>query len=101
MRDIFDQDKSLSLGVIRQAAGIFNLLLAGLAVLVVLRGLGRLFTGHFISAFVEILGAFACLGFLFLVVRLLTELLAALHRLNDRLTVLGDDLRAVRSAEED
>nr|WP_321439364.1 hypothetical protein [uncultured Hyphomonas sp.] len=101
MRDIFDQDKSLSLGVIRQAAGIFNLLLAALGVLAVLRGLGRFFTGHFISACVEVLGAAVLLAFLFLVVRLLTELLAAMHRLNDRLTVLGDDLRAVRSAEED
>jgi hypothetical protein len=101
MRDIFDQDKSLSLGVIRQAAGIFNLLLAALVLLAVLRGLGRLFTGHFIGAFVETLGAFAVLGFLFLVVRLLTELLAALHRLNDRLTILGDDLRSIRNAEED
>ena len=101
MRDIFDQDKSLSLGVIRQVAGIFNLLLAALGVLAVLRGLGRFFTGHFISACVEVLGAAVFLAFLFLVVRLLTELLAAMHRLNDRLTVLGDDLRAVRDSEED
>ena len=101
MREIFDQDKSLSLGVIRQAAGIFNLLLAAAGLLAILRGLGRLFTGHFIGAFVETLGIFVCLGFLFLVVRLLTELLAAMHRLNDRLTVLGDDLRSVRSAEKD
>lgn len=101
MRDIFDQDKSLSLGVIRQVAGIFNLLLATLGVVAVLRGLGRFFTGHFISACVEVLGAAVFLAFLFLVVRLLTELLAAMHRLNDRLTVLGDDLRAVRDAEED
>ena len=101
MRDIFDQDKSLSLGVIRQAAGVFNLLLAALVLLAVLRGLGLLFTGHFVGAFLETLGAFAVLGFMFLIVRLLTELLAALHRLNDRLTILGDDLRSVRKADED
>ena len=100
MRDIFDQDKALSLGVVRQAAGVFNLLLAAAALLAILRGLGRLFTGHFLGAFVETLGAFVALGFLFLVVRLLTELLAAAHRLNDRLTVLGDDLRSVRNSDE-
>jgi len=100
MRDIFDQDKALSLGVVRQAVGVFNLLLAATALLTVLRGLGRLFTGHFLGAFVETLGAFVVLGFLFLVVRLLTELLAASHRMNDRLTVLGDDLRSVRTTDE-
>lgn len=101
MRDVFDQDKSLSLGAMRQAAGVFNLLLAAVAFLAVLKGLGRLFTGHIFGAFIEILGAFVVLGFLFLVVRLLTELVAAQHRLNDRLTVLGDDLRSQRDAEKD
>ena len=89
MRDIFDQDKSLSLGVIRQAAGIFNLLLAALGVLAVLRGLGRFFTGHFISACVEVLGAAVFLAFLFLVVRLLTELLAGRTLLTHLLTDLA------------
>ena len=83
MRDIFDQDKSLNLGAVRQAASAFSFLLAAAAVLAILRGLGRLFTGHILGAFVETLGAFVFLGFLFLVVRLLTELLAAQHRLND------------------
>lgn len=101
MRDVFDQDKSLSLGSMRQAAGAFSLLLAAMAFLAILRGLGRLFTGHILGAFVETLGAFVVLGFLFLVVRLLTELVAAHHRLNDRLTVLGDDLRSQRGAEKD
>ena len=101
MRDIFDQDKSLSLGAVRQAAMVFNLLLAAAAFLAILRGLGRLFTGHFIGALTETLGAFVALGFLFLVVRLLTELLAAQHRLNDRLMVLGDDLRSHRDAATD
>lgn len=101
MRDIFDQDKSLSLGTIRQAAGVFSLLLGISALLAILRGLGRFFTGHFLGALVETLGAFVVLGFLFLVVRLLMELLAAQHRLNDRLTVLGDDLRSHREAAED
>lgn len=101
MRDIFDQDKSLSLGVIRQAAGAFSLLLAAAAVLAILRGLGRFLTGHFIGGLAETLAALVVLGFLFLVVRLLTELLAAQHRLNDRLTVLGEDLRAQRGAAKD
>ena len=101
MRDVFDHDKNLNLGAVRQAAGIFSLLLGITALLAVLRGLGRLFTGHILGAFTETLGAFVVLGFLFLVVRLLTELLAAQHRLNDRLTVLGDDLRAQRDAEKD
>ena len=39
MRDIFDQDKSLSLGAVRQAAMVFNLLLAATAFLAILRGL--------------------------------------------------------------
>ncbi|MEZ5953718.1 MAG: hypothetical protein R3C13_05355 [Hyphomonas sp.] len=98
MRDIFDQDKSLSLGVVRQAGQVFSLLLAAAALLALLRGLGRVFSGHILGGLAETLGAFVVLGFLFLVVRLLTELLAAHHRLNDRLAILGDDLRVRREA---
>ncbi|MCA8901980.1 MAG: hypothetical protein KDA53_12100 [Hyphomonas sp.] len=101
MRDIFDQDKSLSLGVVRQAGAVFSLLLAAAALLAILRGFGRVFTGHVIGGLAETLGVLVVLGFLFLVVRLLTELLAAHHRLGDRLTVLADDLRTRRETPKD
>ncbi len=101
MRDIFDQDKSLTLGVVRQAGAAFSLLLAISAVAVLLRGIGRIFGGHFIGGLSETLIGLVVLSFLFLVVRLLTELLAAHHRLGDRIAVLGDDLRHLRETSKD
>lgn len=89
----------MTLSAVKHATGILSVLFLVSAVFMVLSGLGKIFSGHFFGGLSYIAISLSVLGFLFLVVRLLGELLAAMHRLNDRLTILGDDLRHVRSVE--
>ena len=96
MREILDQDRALSPALIRTAMTVMGMLFAGLAALVVFQGLGTVFSGAFLAGLTQIIGGLALLFALYLVMRLLAEILMALHRLNDRLGVLGDDVRSQR-----
>ena len=97
MREIFDQERAMTLGAVKQATGVLAILFLILAAFAVLSGLGHIFSGHVFHGLARIVGSLAVLGFLFIVVRLLAEILAALHRLNDRLSIVGDDVRARRN----
>ncbi len=97
MRDLLNQDRALSPALVRTAMAIMGLLFAGLAALVALQGLGTLFGGSFLAGLTQIIGGLAILFALYLTLRLLAEILMALHRLNDRLTVLSDELRDKRA----
>lgn len=97
MREIFDQQRAMTLGAVKQATGVLAILFLILAILAVLSGLGHIFSGHVFAGFARIIASLALLGFLYIVVRLLAEILAALHRLNDRLSIVGDEIRVQRS----
>lgn len=99
MREVFDQDRAMTLGAVKQAVGLLGLVFLAAAMFAVLSGLGLMFDGHVFGGLMRIVLSFAGLGFMYLVIRLMSETLAALHRLNDRLGILGDDIRAQREAE--
>ncbi len=98
MREIFDQDRAMTLGAVKLATAILSIIFLIGAVFALLSGLGWVFRGHVFTGLARIVASFSVLGFFYLVVRLLGECLAALHRLNDRLSILGDDLRNPRAA---
>jgi hypothetical protein len=97
MREIFDQERAMTLGAVKQATGVLAILFLIAAAFAVLSGLGQIFSGHVFHGIGRIVASLAALGFLYLVVRLLAEILAALHRLNDRLSIVGDEIRTTRS----
>lgn len=97
MREIFDQERAMTLGAVKQATGVLAILFLIVAAFAVLSGLGQIFTGHLFHGIGRIVGSLALLGFLYLMVRLLAEILAALHRLNDRLSIVGDEIRTKRN----
>ena len=101
MRDLFTQDRPLSPALIRTGTTLLALLLAGFAVLVVFMALGALAGGHVLAGLIQLVAGLSAALFAHLTVRLLSELLMAAHRLNDRLTVLGDELRASAQPKDD
>jgi hypothetical protein len=96
MRDILDQDRPMTLGAVKLATAILGLALLMAALFVLLGALFALFNGHVVMALTRLAFGAALIIFLFVTVRLLGEILAALHRLNDRLAILGDDIRNIR-----
>ena len=96
MREIFDQDRAMSLSTVKRAIGIVGIFLALTAALVVLTGLGRIFSGDILAGAGRIVATLAMTGFMYVILRLGGEILLALHRLNDRLYLVGDDLRQQR-----
>jgi len=96
MRDILDHDRPMTLGAVKLATAILGLALLMAALFVLFGALMALFNGHVIMALTRLAFGFALIIFLFVTVRLLGEILAALHRLNDRLAILGDDIRNLR-----
>ena len=83
---------------IKFLVAVFGLLLLGFGIVIVLSGLGTIFDGRLLSGLTQILGGLSLLLFMYITARLMAELLASIARLNDRLTILGDDLREKRSA---
>lgn len=96
MLDLFNLDRPLSPALARAGVAALGALLAVLAALTLLAALGNLFSGRILAGLVQLVGGVAVLLFTYLVARLLSEVVLALHRLNDRLTVMSDDLRAGR-----
>lgn len=96
MKDLLNQDRALSPALIKTGVFFLGILLAALSVFVILMALGTLFSGSIIPAFIQAAAGLSIALFAFLVVRLLSEILMAMHRLNDRMTILSDDLRTVR-----
>ncbi len=107
MRDLFQQDRAVSPATVRTATtiigGLFALcagliLLLALAVMLGFNPIGT--AGSFLTGLLQIsLGAGSLLA-LYMIVRLLGEILMALHRLNDRMGILSDELTSTRTPEK-
>ena len=100
MLDFFNQDRPMPLSAAKMAVNILGILLLIGAVAVTLSGLGTFFSGKLLAGVLKITGGLAPLFFIYVVARIMVELLAAMHRMNDRMTVIGDDLRETRVSED-
>ena len=96
MREVFDQDRAMTLGAVKQATALLGLVFLIAGAFIILSGFGHIFDGRIFGGLMGIVIGFAVLCFMYITVRLMGETLAALHRLNDRLAILGDDIRSQR-----
>lgn len=97
MQDLFNQDRPLSPDLIRAGVGLLGILLGVVAIFVVLMALGTLFSGAVIPAIIQAAAGLSIPLFIYLMTRILSEILFALHRQNDRMGVLAEDVRAATS----
>ncbi|MEM7663345.1 MAG: hypothetical protein AAF292_13955 [Pseudomonadota bacterium] len=101
MRDLFDQGRAMSPALIRTGTSALSVLLGVAGVIVFLQGLGNLLSFNApVTGIIQIAGGLGILLAVYLVVRLLSEAVLALHRLNDRLTVLNSDFATARTVQD-
>ncbi len=99
MRELFNQDRPMSPALVRSGTALLGGLFAIAAIFIVLQGFGNLFSLRtFLTGLFQLTGGLGLLLALYLIVRLLGEAVMALHRMNDRLTVIGMDLGHPRAA---
>lgn len=106
MRDLFQQDRAVSPATVRTAILVIGALFAGCLGLIIFLALLGMFgidpqgaPGRLFAGLLQIgLSAGALLA-IYMIVRLLGEILTALHRLNDRMTILSDEMRSVRGVK--
>ena len=87
----------MTLGAVKQAIGLLGILFLISALIAVFIGLGHIFDGRIFTGLARMAVSLVLLGSVYMIIRLLAEILSALHRLNDRMSILGDDLRRQRT----
>ncbi|MEO1405981.1 MAG: hypothetical protein AAFV54_05765, partial [Pseudomonadota bacterium] len=101
MRDLFDQGRAMSPALIRTGTSALSVLLGVAGVIVFLQGLGNILSFNApVTGIIQIAGGLGILLAVYLIVRLLSEAVLALHRLNDRLTVLNSDFATARTVQD-
>ena len=107
MRDLFQQDRAVSPATVRTGmmviGGIFALcagliIVLALAVMLGFNPIGT--TGSLLTGLLQISLGVGFLLALYMIVRLLGEILMALHRLNDRMGILSDEMSSTRAPQK-
>jgi hypothetical protein len=90
MRGLWESEQPLSPSLLRSAMSLLAGLLAALAIVSVLTGLGDLFLGRLGSALVKVAGGLAFPFAIWLGVRMLFDMLTLQHQTRDRLEAVTD-----------
>lgn len=107
MRDLFQLDRAVAPATVRTGmmivGGMFSLC-AGLIIVLALAamlGFNPIGTvGSFLTGLLQISLGVGCLLALYMILRLLGEILMALHRLNDRMGILSDEMKSTRATQK-
>ena len=86
----------MSPSLIKPATWLLSVVLAAAGGIVIVQALGTLFSGRPFTALLQVAAGVALPLTLWLIVRLLSEILLAHHRMSDRLSVLTEALREKR-----
>lgn len=93
MKELFNQDRAMSLGIAKVVVSLIGLGFAVASFAIILLGISTLLSLNFLPAIIQIFGGPALLMSIYMILRLLIEILMASHRGNDRLGILSDAMR--------
>ena len=98
MRDLLSHERAVTPATLRSGLLVLGLALAGVFLIIAANAITQLFSGRVLVFVLQLLAGFALTFGAVLLVKLISELLFAVHRLTDRIAVLDDELRHLRRA---
>ena len=101
MRELLNQDRAMSIGMAKLAASIVGMAFLITSLAIILLGLSTLIGGNLLPAVIQIFGGPALLLSIYLMLRLMIEILLGSHRANDRLGIMADTQRENREPKKD
>lgn len=96
MRELLNQDRAMSIGLAKFAVSIIGIAFVVTSLAIILLGVSTLLGGNLLPAIVQIFGGPALLLAIYMLLRLLIEILMASHRGNDRLGLMSEAMRERR-----
>lgn len=101
MRDILNQDRAMPLGLAKAVVNIIAIAFTVVSLAIVLLGLSTIFGGNLLPGIVQIIGGPALLFSIYMLLRLLLEILMSSHRANDRLGLVFESLKDNRQSSDE
>jgi len=101
MKELLNQDRAMSIGLAKFAVNVIGVAFAITSLAIILLGVHTLFSMNLLPALIQIFGGPALLLSIYMILRLLIEILMATHRGNDRLGVMVDITRDKRQSTKD
>lgn len=101
MKELLNQDRAMTIGLAKVTVGTIGAAFLVTSIAIILLGISTLIGGNFLPAIVQIVGGPALLLSIYMLLRLLIEILMAAHRGNDRLGLMSEALRERREPGED
>lgn len=101
MKELLNQDRAMSIGLAKGAVGIIGIAFAITSLAIIILGISTLLGGNLLPGLVQIIGGPALLLSIYMLLRLLIEILLASHRSNDRLSIVTDAMREQRQTPKD
>lgn len=99
MRELINQDRAMPLGLAKAVVNLIGVAFLVASVGIVLLGFNTLFGGNILPGVIQIFGAPALLLSVYMILRLLLEILMASHRSHDRLGILSEAMREKRQPD--
>ena len=89
----------MPLGLAKAFVNLIGLAFLVVSVAIIMLGITTLFSGNFLPAIIQIFGAPAVLLSVYMLLRLLLEILMSNHRMHDRLGILSEAMREKRQSD--
>ena len=100
MRELINQDRAMPLGLAKAFVNLIGLAFLIASAAIVVLGVSTLFGGSLLPGLIQIFGGPALLLSIYLLLRLLLEILMSTHRIHDRVGIISEAVREKRQSDQ-
>lgn len=100
MRELLNQDRAMPLGLAKAFVNLIGVAFVITSIAIILLSINTVFSGNVLPGIIQIFGGPALLLSVYMLLRLLLEILMSTHRINDRVGVLSETVREKRQTSQ-